>query len=105
MRQPGKREPYRGRRWPSWRNGDGVPQQVCRSVSDPKVEQLTLNQRVAGSSPAAPTNEINGLGLPLSEGVFTVISGGFHFSVHPSFPAPRRASRSPTGSVGASRYI
>ena len=25
------------------------------------VEQLTLNQRVAGSSPAAPTNQINGL--------------------------------------------
>ena len=25
------------------------------------VEQLTLNQRVAGSSPAAPTNEINAL--------------------------------------------
>jgi hypothetical protein len=26
------------------------------------VEQLTLNQRVAGSSPAAPTNRFNGLG-------------------------------------------
>ena len=25
------------------------------------VEQLTLNQRVAGSSPARPTNKINGL--------------------------------------------
>jgi hypothetical protein len=26
------------------------------------VEQLTLNQRVAGSSPATPTNKINSLG-------------------------------------------
>jgi hypothetical protein len=27
------------------------------------VEQLTLNQRVPGSSPGAPTIQINGLGL------------------------------------------
>jgi len=34
---------------------------------DPKVEQLTLNQRVAGSSPAAPTSVSNALAVTLTD--------------------------------------
>jgi hypothetical protein len=36
------------------------------------VEQLTLNQRVQGSSPCAPTNDFN----VLSGGIFAVLTTG-----------------------------
>ena len=36
------------------------------------AEQLTLNQRVPGSSPGAPTNEINGLAI-IALGHFSLI--------------------------------
>ena len=49
---------YRRRGWPCTR-GAIRPSQGGRIAQ--VVEQLTLNQRVVGSSPTAPTKEINNL--------------------------------------------
>ena len=40
------------------------------------VEQLTLNQRVQGSNPCAPTNEINGLDGLLIFGILVWVAPG-----------------------------
>ena len=40
------------------------------------VEQLTLNQRVVGSNPTAPTKEIKGLGACFSSLNATWVDGG-----------------------------
>ena len=55
------------------------------------VEQLTLNQRVPGSSPGASTNIFNGLAPPLKghrlrkTGIKTVVSPAIPLYVHPPF--------------------
>ena len=58
MLDKGGQGTYRRRGWPCTR-GAIRPSQGGRIAQ--VVEQLTLNQRVVGSSPTAPTKEINNL--------------------------------------------
>ena len=62
------------------------------------VEQLTLNQRVLGSSPSAPTNLFNGLGGFLRSAE-TAVSHSCHKRVGEGV-AGRRWSRLPPGRPG-----
>ena len=65
-RHPGKRRRLRV-----------VPSRACGHIAE-LVEQLTLNQRVQGSSPCAPTNEIKDLANMTPEHTGTVgCSNGF----------------------------